>query len=135
MVHAFVQRALTADEPMPAWETVNMGRLESALAGPRHAAFGTEFYPELTDKAAILLYGMVKNHPWENGNKRMGMMSAFLFLGLNGYWWQSAGEQIYAHVTFVAASEARCHAQVKDYLRCYFREAIMPLEQAEAEGF
>lgn len=126
MVHVLVQRHFTRDEPMPPWETVDLAKLETALVAPQKTYFGKEFYPSLADKAAVLLYSMVKAHPWANGNKRMGMIATFVFVGLNGRWWQASQADVYAHVTWVAASEARCHKQAVEYLGGYFAAKLVP---------
>jgi death-on-curing protein len=46
--------------------------LESALAQPRMAFSGQELYPSLAAKAAALGYSLVSNHPFVDGNKRIG---------------------------------------------------------------
>lgn len=63
----------------------DLGGLESALARPK-AAFGeTEFYPDVFSKAAVLLDGLTRNHPFIDGNKRISISTAALFLEMNGY--------------------------------------------------
>lgn len=60
------------------------GMLESALAAP-FAAFGDEAaYPSIYRKAARLGFGLVKNHPFVDGNKRIGAHAMLVFLLLNG---------------------------------------------------
>jgi death-on-curing protein len=109
---------------MPAWGTVDLPRLEAALAAPRHAGFGVEFYPELADKTAILLYGIAKGHAWANGNKRMAFISTLVFLGLNERWWDFEGGEAHDLVVWVASSEARLSKEVVAYLNGYFRRRI-----------
>ena len=48
------------------------GLLESAVVNPQRSFGGQELYPELFDKAAILGYSIVRNHPFFDGNKRAG---------------------------------------------------------------
>lgn len=60
------------------------GLLESALARPR-AGFGEhELYPDFFSKAAALLEGICRNHPFVDGNKRMAIEAARVFLLMNG---------------------------------------------------
>jgi death on curing protein len=61
------------------------GRLESALASMRQEVFDEELYPTIFEKAAVLLRGVIADHPFVDGNKRTGMMAALIFLNLNGY--------------------------------------------------
>jgi len=57
--------------------------LHSALARPRqHFAYATS--PDIIDLAATLTTGIVKNHPFVDGNKRTGFMLGIFFLELNG---------------------------------------------------
>ena len=59
--------------------------LESALAQP-HASFGgEELYPGIISKAASLCFSLVLNHPFVDGNKRIGHAAMETFLLLNGY--------------------------------------------------
>jgi death-on-curing protein len=58
------------------------GLLESALGRPLQLYhYGN---PSLFDLAASYAYGIVKNHPFLDGNKRAGFMAAYTFLGING---------------------------------------------------
>ena len=60
----------------------DLGLLESALARPQQLfAYGT---PDLSDLAAAYAFGLVRNHPFLDGNKRIGFATAVLFLELNG---------------------------------------------------
>jgi death-on-curing protein len=63
----------------------DMGALESALAQPRQTFSGEDLYPSLVEKAAILGYLLIKNHPFVDGNKRLGHAATEVFLILNGY--------------------------------------------------
>jgi len=56
--------------------------IESALARPQNAAAYEN--ADLTRQAATLLYGLIKNHPWEGGNKRTATFLTSLFLKRNG---------------------------------------------------
>ena len=57
--------------------------LDSALARPRHT-LAHQKSPTLFDLAAAYAFGIVKNHPFMDGNKRTGFMSAYIFLARNG---------------------------------------------------
>lgn len=46
---------------------------------------GVEFHPSLAEKAATYLFHLAKNHPFENGNKRIAVVAAIVFLDINGY--------------------------------------------------
>jgi death-on-curing protein len=58
--------------------------LESALALPRTTFDGADLYPTLAEKAAALCFALVQNHPFVDGNKRVGHAAMETFLVLNG---------------------------------------------------
>jgi death on curing protein len=59
------------------------GLLDSALARPLNlVAYGD---PDFADLAASYAFGLAKNHPFVDGNKRAAFLSAGLFLALNGF--------------------------------------------------
>jgi death-on-curing protein len=63
----------------------DLGLLQSALAQP-HATFGgTDLHPTPVDKAAALGFSLVANHPFVDGNKRIGHAAMEVFLVLNGF--------------------------------------------------
>jgi death-on-curing protein len=63
----------------------DFGGLESALAQPQMAFGGQELYPSLPEKAAALGFSLVCNHPFVDGNKRVGHAAMETFLVLNGW--------------------------------------------------
>lgn len=59
--------------------------LESAIYRPQATFGGNDLYPTFFDKAAALMHSLILNHPFLDGNKRTGTVSAIVFLELNGY--------------------------------------------------
>jgi death on curing protein len=62
----------------------DMGLLESAIAQPKMTFGGEELYPSLLEKSAALGFSIIMNHPFVDGNKRIGHAAAETFLILNG---------------------------------------------------
>ena len=60
------------------------GLLDSALNAPFQIFGDTSAYPSLQQKAVRLCYGLVKNHPFIDGNKRIGAHAMLVFLSVNG---------------------------------------------------
>ena len=58
--------------------------LESALAQPRATYDGEDLYPTIVDKASSLGFSLIQNHPFIDGNKRIGHAAMETFLILNG---------------------------------------------------
>ena len=59
------------------------GLLESALNNSYGVYFGLENYPTVEEKAARLAYSLTKNHPFLDGNKRIGVLIMLVFLEIN----------------------------------------------------
>ena len=60
------------------------GLISSALAAPLGSFGGVELYPTTIEKAARLGCGLVQNHPFADGNKRIGLLAMLTVLSLNG---------------------------------------------------
>ncbi len=60
------------------------GLLDAALNGPFQTFDNAELYPSLLEKAARLAYSLVCDHPFIDGNKRIGAHAMLVFLAING---------------------------------------------------
>lgn len=79
------------------------GLLDSALGKPQNLlAYGK---PSLFDLAASYAFGLVKNHPFIDGNKRIGFATAGLFLELNGYEFRATEVEVVLRTLALAAGE------------------------------
>ncbi|MBB3608998.1 type II toxin-antitoxin system death-on-curing family toxin [Rhizobium sp. BK602] len=79
------------------------GALESALARPvNKAQYGSVDVVEL---AAAYLFGLAKNHAFVDGNKRIAIVAAGIFLMDNGYEIQTTDANLYSFVLAIAAGE------------------------------
>jgi death on curing protein len=70
----------------------DIGALESALYHAYASFEGKDFYPAIEEKAARQAYGIIRNHPFLDGNKRTGLFVMLVFLELNNiklYFFQS----------------------------------------------
>jgi death-on-curing protein len=61
----------------------DLNLLASAIEMPKAAMFGEDLHPTLYDKASAYLFHIVCGHPFNDGNKRTGTGSAYLFLRIN----------------------------------------------------
>jgi death-on-curing protein len=82
------------------------GLLESAIHRPRQSLFGEDAYPSLFDKASALLESLVKNHCFQNGNKRTAYLAVKSFLMANGYHLRM--ERIFAVEFIVDVAKGEC---------------------------
>lgn len=85
-------------------ELRDLGLLESALDRPRNLhAYGE--HPTIFELAAAYCGGIVRNHPFVDGNKRAGVLAAVMFLDLNGYAFRPNEAEAYTIVMALAAGE------------------------------
>lgn len=81
------------------------GLLESALNAPFQSFGDISAYPSLQQKAARLCYGLVKNHPFIDGNKRIGAHAMLVFLAVNGVELAYTQEELAEVILKLAAGE------------------------------
>ena len=81
------------------------GMLDSALNAPFQTFGGEDVYPSLQQKAARLCFGLVKNHPFVDGNKRIGAHTMLVFLALNGIDLQHSQTELSDVILQLAAGE------------------------------
>jgi death on curing protein len=81
------------------------GALESALHLPLATFSGQALYPTLADQAAILCFSLVSNHPFVDGNKRIGHAAMEVFLVLNGHELQATVDEQEQVILRIAAGE------------------------------
>lgn len=62
----------------------DLGLLESAIAQPEASYGGQYLHADLFEMASAYLYHLVMNHPFVDGNKRVGLEVAMIFLEING---------------------------------------------------
>lgn len=111
---AFVlaREILSYNEPIPDFSTRFPNVLESCLANPFQTFGGKSLYPNLLSKAAILFYLMIKNHPFQNGNKRIAMTTLFVFLHKNKKWLKIDTKELYDFTMWVTTSNPKVKEQV-----------------------
>ena len=63
----------------------DLGLLQSALTQPAATFDGADLHPTIVEKAAALGFALVANHPFVDGNKRVGHAAMEVFLVLNGF--------------------------------------------------
>lgn len=97
----------------------DLGALESALGQPHQTFGGEDLYPELVDKAAAL-GSLIMNHPFIDGNKRIGHAALEAILMLNGFELDAEVDDAEAEILAVAAGQRtreELTAWVKDRLK------------------
>ncbi|HEX6314237.1 MAG TPA: type II toxin-antitoxin system death-on-curing family toxin [Gemmatimonadaceae bacterium] len=102
------------------------GALESALGRPRNRfAYGRK--PDLATLAAAYAFGLARDHPFQDGNKRIAFLTAVVFLGLNGYDLEVSDEDVVANIVALAAGrlrEAKLAAWIRRNMRVVGRASF-----------
>ena len=83
----------------------DLGSIESAVAQPRMAFGGQDLYVGLAEKAATLGFSLVCNHPFVDGNKRIGHAAMETFLVLNGSEFQASVDEQESVILSLAAGQ------------------------------
>jgi death-on-curing protein len=112
---------LSFDEPIPDFSTRFPNVLESCVVTPFQSFSGKALYPTLIAKASILFYLMIKNHPFQNGNKRIAITTVLTFLFSNGKWLRADAQELYNFTVWVAQSPSEFKEQVVSAIRKFIR--------------
>ena len=92
------------------------GLLESAVYRPQASFGGQDLYPDLFSKAAALGHSLISNHPFVDGNKRVGFEAMRLMLRLNGHDLHASPEAHYGFVMEIAKGKLTEQA-IADWLK------------------
>ena len=107
VAYELAKKLLTFDEPIPDFVTRFPNTLEGCLVAPFQKFDGKDLYAGLTKKAAILFYFLIKNHPFQNGNKRIAVTTLLFFLSDNGKWLKVNNQELYNFAKWVAESNSK----------------------------
>ncbi len=80
----------------------DIGLLDSAVHRPQVTVYGDDAYPDLDQKAAVLLESLVRNHALVDGNNRIGWLATVVFYGLNNIQLQAPDDDAYDLVIAIA---------------------------------
>ncbi len=117
------------DEPIPDFSTRFPNALESCLAVPFQKFSGKSLYPTLISKAAMLFYLLIKNHPFQNGNKRIAMTTLLVFLYRNGKWIKVDTQELYNFTVWVAQSPRTVKDETVKATEKFLKNYLVKLEK------
>lgn len=95
------------DEPIPDFNTRFPEKLEGAINTPFQTFDRKSLYKGILGKSSALFYLMIKDHPFQNGNKRIAIATLLSFLFSNGYWIAVSNDLMYEFAKSVADSNAK----------------------------
>ena len=112
IVSRLAKEMMDFNEPIPNFSTRFATKLESCLAAPFQTFSKKALYKGLTGKAAMLFYLMIKNHPFQNGNKRIAMTTLLTFLYVNKKWLRVDTQELYNFAMWVAQGPASVKQEI-----------------------
>ncbi len=115
-------------EPIPDFSTRFPNSLESCLVTPFQKFSGKSLYPSLISKASNLFYLMIKNHPFQNGNKRIAITTLLVFLHKNGKWFKIDNQSFYNFTLWVAQSPAEIKEEVVIGIEKFIQNHLVKLK-------
>lgn len=118
---------LAYNEPIPDFATRFPNILESCLATPFQSFSQRSLYPSLVSKASILFYLLLKNHPFQNGNKRIAMTALLVFLYMNNKWIKADLQELYNFAIWVASSPPQFKDEVVKAIEKFLKSHIIKL--------
>ncbi|MEZ6068717.1 MAG: type II toxin-antitoxin system death-on-curing family toxin [Pirellulales bacterium] len=99
----------------------DVGTVTSSVTQPQMSFGGKELYPSIVAKATALCFSLVRNHPFVDGNKRIGHAAMETFLFLNG-WELSAGVDDAENVIVKLAAGDVSRQELLDWIAANIRE-------------
>ena len=122
---------LSYDEPIPDFSSRFPNILESCIATPFMSFNKKLLYPGLILKAYMLFYLMIKNHPFQNGNKRIAIATLLVFLYKNNKWIKSEINEFYDFTIWIAKSPAKLKNDVLKAIENFIRRHTVKLRSSD----
>jgi death on curing protein len=132
--HSLAVKTMSWDEPIPEFETRYPNVLESCIATPFQKFEKRALYQGLIGKAAVLFYLLIKNHPFQNGNKRIAVTALLVFLFLNGHWLRSTEVELYNAARWVADSPPEAMKEVVNFLEKFIAKRIVRQNMKDSQS-
>jgi len=125
IAYALARQTMSWNEPIPDFETRFPNVLESCILVPFQTYEHTPLYSGLIGKAAILFYLLIKDHPFQNGNKRIAVTTLLVFLRLNGKWLEADEKDLYRFAVWVAESQPDLKDDVVSAIQTFVRRNMV----------
>lgn len=127
IAYKLAKKFLDYNEPIPKFSSRFPNVLESSLAVPFQKFDQKDIYKGLIPKASILFYLMIKNHPFQNGNKRIAMTTLLIFLYKNKKWLKVDNQELYNFAVWVAQSPAELKDQVVEGIEKFLKKYLVKI--------
>ena len=131
IAHDLAKEWMSWDEPIPDFSTRFPGTLESCLGTPFQTFGKRLLYQGIMNQASILFYLLVKNHPFQNGNKRIAITSLMVFLYGNRKWLDVDIQEFYNFAVWVAASPPKLKDETVNAVHAFIKRYIVDLKKSK----
>ncbi len=125
LAHFMAKKTMSWDEPIPEFETRYKNSLESCIATPFQRFDKKFLYKGFIGKASVLFYLMIKNHPFQNGNKRIAVATLLVFLFINKKWLIVDNKVLYNMAKWVAQSPIEAKDDVINYIEKFVKKNLV----------
>ncbi len=132
--HRLAKELMTWGEPIPEFKTCFPNVLESCLSAPFQSFGGESPYKGLVGKASALFYLMIKNHPFQNGNKRIAVASLLILLFKNEKWMDVDNTELYNFAKWVASSPPKVKGPTIDAAKQFIGDHLIGIDEAKKRG-
>jgi len=126
VAYELAKKFMEWNETIPSFDSRFPNILESCITVPFQTFSGKNLYKGLTEKAAVLFYLLIKNHPFQNGNKRIAMTTLLVFLHKNKKWLKVDSKELYNFAKWVAESNSKLKEETvraaEKFIRTYLIE-------------
>lgn len=121
------QELMTWNEPIPDFSTRFPNILESCLSAPFQSFSGRAAYKGFVAKGSALFYFMIKNHPFQNGNKRIAITTILFLLYKNKKWIKLDNQELYNFAVWVAQSNPKVKDATIQAIQKFLKSYIVDL--------
>jgi death-on-curing family protein len=127
LAYKLAKEFMTYNEPIPDFGSRFPNILESCVVLPFQKFELKVLYKGLIGKASILFYLMIKNHPFQNGNKRIAMTTLFVLLHKNKKWLKVDTKELYNFAVWVAQSNPKLKEETVNAIQKFIKMYIVDL--------
>lgn len=128
---SLAEDTLEWDEPIPPFESRFPNILEGCTAIPFQKFNKKSLYHGLIGKGAILFYLLIKNHPFQNSNKRIAVTSLLVFLYINDKWLKVDSKELYNFSVWIAQSPPKLKQEVIKAIEKFIKTYLVDFEPTQ----
>jgi len=131
LAHRLAIDTMGWDEPILEFETRYPNVLESCIAAPFQMFAKKSLYQGISGKAAVLFYLLIKNHPFQNGNKQLAVTSLLVFLYKNEKWLAVDNKELYNFAVWVAQSPPLAKDQILIFIETFIKKYLQVFKSSK----